>query len=79
MDWQQEQELLNETIARFPETFGLRNFPGVTFAISRGESFVNGAGEVMIYLVVKDGERWEAFAKGWEQELRANITPAPAP
>lgn len=69
-----EQKLakLKETIAKFPATFGLRQWSG-TFRISPGYSYINDNDEQMLYTeILKDGE-WVSFAKGTEAELRREI------
>lgn len=78
-----DQKLIDEVIATFPKTFGLRNFPDETFRISPMHSYFTGPGygegRLMLYTERKreDGS-WASFAKGTESELRANITAAPS-
>ena len=66
------QEKVDEVIARFPETFGIRAFPGKVFSISRFNSYWNGR-EVMLYTQRKEGDNWLDFCKGTERELSVQI------
>ena len=61
--------------AEFPATFGLRAFPGDLFRIDLKTSYLNDAGEVMLY-TQRRGERgdWLAFAKGSVLELKREAT-----
>lgn len=82
-------EAIDKAIASFPETFGLRGFPGDTFKIDRRDSFVS-QGRILLYthklmsddsLLSKEaGKRvWSAFSKGSIEELRrevVNVRPA---
>jgi hypothetical protein len=77
--WQETQDAINAAISRFPETFGLRAWPGDTFRISQGSSYLNDAGVPMLYTEVKRGNQWESFAKGTEQELQRTVVPLKAP
>lgn len=78
-----DQKLIDEIIATFPKTFGLRNFPNETFRISSRDSYFTGPGygegRLMLYTERKreDGS-WASFAKGTESELHSNITSAPS-
>lgn len=60
--------------AEFPETFGLRAFPGEKFRVSISASYVSD-GQVMLYTDVWSRARgeWQSFAKGTPAELRAQI------
>lgn len=78
-----EKKLIDEAIARFPELFGLRNFPDMKFRISSGNSYFVGPGEcggnLMLYTQCQrtvDGP-WLDFAKGTEGELRAQLVKLP--
>lgn len=81
-----ERETLKRIIATFPTTFGLRGFPGKTFQISETASYWTGGSRstLMLYTAIREGDKWSAFAKGTEQELRSQIcadpnAPAPKP
>lgn len=65
---------LSRAINEFPETFGLRAWPGDTFRISLDESYINDLGDVTIYLerMQKDGG-WKDFAKGSPEELKRDL------
>lgn len=74
---------IDAAIATFPETFGLRAFPGDTFKIERRDSFVS-QGRILLYthklmsensLLSKEaGKRvWSAFSKGSVEELRREV------
>lgn len=67
-----EYEQIEAAAAEFPETFGLKAFPGKVFRISLAASYVSG-GQVLLYTAIQDGDRWESFAKGTPAELRAQI------
>lgn len=63
-------------IARFPETFGLRAFPGETFRISQAASFLRDrrdAKSVQLYTQRLKGDTWLDFSRGSEPELRRNL------
>jgi hypothetical protein len=68
-------------IATFPETFGLRAFPGDTFRVSASASYFSGnggTGTLNLYTQRRNPDGvWCDFAKGTESELRAQITEAP--
>lgn len=65
---------LRDAIESFPEKFGLKGFPGKTFKISRHSSYINDAGEFMLYTMVDNGDgQWLDFAKGTPEELRREI------
>lgn len=75
-----ERKLFLEVKARFPETFGLRGFPGEVFRISDSSSYFNGPvfGPIENKALILYTERvyqgeWRDFAKGTESELRAQL------
>lgn len=68
-----ERARIDEAISIFPRTFRLRGHPGRVFEISRGASYLNDAGQVMLYVYVQDGSGWQAFAKGTVAELMAAV------
>lgn len=72
-----EQKIVDETIKQFPESFGLRAFPGQRFRLSRSASYFRGPGEavgLMLYTeVLKENGQWSDFCKGTIEELRRNI------
>ena len=59
--------------AKFPESFGLRGFPGQRFSINESASYESpfGSGNVMLYVFTEDGQ---AFSKGSPSELRREVT-----
>ncbi len=76
-----DQDLIDEVIATFPRTFGLRNHDGV-FRISSWDSYFTGPGRgegrLMLYTErLRDNGEWVSFAKGTESELHANIVKIP--
>jgi len=73
LTWQEEMTEVAEAIERFPDEFGLRNFPGKKFCIVQSASYY--AEEPMLYTYVWNEEsgKWLAFAKGTERELRREI------
>ena len=56
-------------IKTFPETFGLRAFPGRSFYISEVESYEAG-GELRLYVFTQEGL---AFSKASLEELRRDV------
>ena len=64
---------MNDVIKGFPETFGLRAFPGRTFRINPAQSYESG-GEFILYTDVQDGDGWLSFCKGTPSELQKEIT-----
>ena len=77
-----EQKKIDEAIARFPKTFGLRGYPDEVFRISKSASYFTGygaSGSLMLYTERKnDKGQWNDFAKGTESELRSNVVPIPS-
>jgi hypothetical protein len=76
-----DQDLIDEVIATFPRTFGLRNHDGV-FRISSWDSYFTGPGRgegrLMLYTErLRDNGEWVSFAKGTESELYNNIVKIP--
>jgi hypothetical protein len=72
-----DSEIIKDAMSRFPETFGLRAFPGETFRISEGASYLSQWGKaesLQLYTqrLCEDGV-WKDFAKGDEAELRRNV------
>jgi hypothetical protein len=77
---EQAREMVDQAIAEFPETFGLRAFPGDVFKLSSQASYVNDGGQVQLYTMIKKedaksptGYCWLSFAKGTANELRREI------
>lgn len=58
---------------RFSRAFGLRGFPGDTFRVNTMNSYIGDDGQLVIYTDRWDGSMWRAFAKGSEDELRAEM------
>jgi hypothetical protein len=83
----QDRGRINAAIAQFPATFGLRAYPGETFRIGIAQSYINDAGEIMLYTQRQTAGEWLDFAKGTAHELRLELvhlpaamsTPQPAP
>jgi hypothetical protein len=75
-----DQDLIDEVVATFPRTFGLRGHKGV-FRISAWDSFFTGPGpgqgRLMLYIAVRIDDKWVAFAKSTKEELRREIVPLP--
>ena len=70
---QEEQKVVADAVAKFPEEFGLRAFPGKRFKILRQQSYVS-EGVVMLYTGIRTGDRWECFCKGTVEELQMEVT-----
>jgi hypothetical protein len=72
-----DQNKIDAAIARFPATFGLRGFPGLTFRLCPSASYMAGPvfapTHVMLYTQVERDGEWCDFAKGTEAELRAQV------
>lgn len=64
---------LADTIAGFPDRFGLRGFPGDVFRCSATDSYVNDSGVVVVYTERLVDGRWYAFAKGSADEVRREM------
>lgn len=67
----------------FGTVFGLRAFPGESFRINRGSSYVSeygGERKVMIYVYRWDQQRdtWLAFSKGSPTECRSSFRSIPS-
>jgi hypothetical protein len=64
---------VKEAAAKFPETFGLRAFPGDRFTINERASYESprGSGNVLLYVYTQEGL---AFCKGSPAELRRQVT-----
>lgn len=58
---------------RFSHAFGLRGFPGDTFRVNTMNSYIGDDGQLVIYTDRWDGSMWQSFAKGSEEELRAEM------
>ena len=69
----EEKALIREAIARFPETFGLRAFPGQKFRISERASFFNTPQDLQLYVQCERGGEWLDFGRDCEAKLRAEI------
>lgn len=79
MTWTEQNEALDKACASFPETFGLRAYPGETFRVSRRASYWSDAGAPMIYTQRRHADGvWRDFAKGSPAELRGQIVKSPA-
>lgn len=66
-------EAVSKAAAKFPESFGLRGFPGQRFKINKAASYESpiNSGNVLLYVFTEDGK---AFSKGTPSELRREIT-----
>jgi len=64
---------VKEEVAKFPESFGLRGFPGQRFTLNESASYESpfGSGNVLLYVFTEDGL---AFSKGTPAELRREVT-----
>lgn len=74
--YDEHKKLVADTIAEFPERFGLRGFPGDVFRCSATDSYVNDAGSVTIYVERLSPQReslWLAHSKGSPAEVRAEL------
>ena len=60
---------IQEAIASFPATFGLKGFPGQTFSIKERSCYLS-SGQIMLYTVNAKGQD---FAKATPTELRKEI------
>lgn len=72
----EQLQIVKHAIAQFPKTFGLRAFPGKTFTIREGASYISNYPEsdtIYLYTFLND----QAFCKLTPDELRAEIMPAP--
>ena len=61
---------IRDEIAKFPETFGLRAFPGDRFSLNESASYVS-CGTLMLYVFTDEGQ---AFCKGTPAELQREVT-----
>ena len=79
--YNEQKQMVDAAMAQFPATFGLAAFPGDTFRISRGSSYVNDSRVVMLYTERLVNGEWESFVKGTVSELLKSIRPLnpPAP
>ena len=74
LTYAEQMHRLAAAAAKFPDTFGLRAFPGETFSVQRGACYWSQTHGVMLYTsVLREGE-WTAFCKGTPAELRLEIT-----
>lgn len=64
---------ISATIATFPESFGLRGFPGQRFTLNYRASYESpfGSGQIMLYVWTAEGK---AFCKASPEELRREVT-----
>jgi hypothetical protein len=69
-DHMNNAEKIRREAARFPETFGLRSFPGGLFTINESASYVDSDGVVQLYVYT---DRGKAFAKATVEELAALV------
>ena len=76
--YESQVKTVKDAVARYPDTFGLRNFPGDTFKIEAGASYYSDMYGVMLYTYRQtEPGRWAAFAKGTPEELLGQVVPAP--
>ena len=71
---EKQQAAIAKVIATFPETFGLRGYPDYVFRIGKRESYFSGD-TLNLYTQRLVKGKWVDFAKGSEDELRAQIVP----
>ena len=58
-------------LPQFPETFGLKAFPGDVFRINPDKSFSTYGGSPQLVLVVQRGEFWNDFSRCSPAELES--------
>jgi len=69
----EDARAIQDAARQFPAEFQLRALPGDTCAICASASYVNDAGQVMLYVFVKRHGAWMAYAKGTIDELRKAV------
>jgi len=74
MTFTEEVAAVAKAAAKFPGTFGLRAFPGLTFHIDVEQSYKAGD-NIQLYVFTEDGK---AFGKDTPELLRKEIVAAPA-
>ena len=74
LTYQERQDAITEAAAKFPETFGLRGFPGDRFRVSRAASHFAFGGVVLYTQMKCDDGVWRDFAKGTPAELHREVT-----
>ncbi len=82
MTWQEEQDVIKAAASEFPETFGMRAWPGEIFRINERSSYVQRFtnGKEVIQLVTQrlttvDGQhKWLDFGKGQPGEIKVELT-----
>ena len=66
MTYEQEQKMTADAVARFPARFGLRAFPGKTFRVSPGSSFVSeGVVQIVVQTLTTEEERKKYGLAEW--------------
>lgn len=74
LTYDEQIERVKQVCSTFPATFGLRAFPGDVFRVEPRDSYIHDTqGYVVLYTHIKKGDMWSGFAKGTEQELRAQM------
>lgn len=73
LNLKEQDQAIDDAVASFPETFGLKAFPNEVFSIIRSACYYWDGGGVMLYTyILRDGD-WKAFSKGTVEELRNEI------
>lgn len=68
------EKMVREAKAQFPEQFTMLGNRDKVFRISLAHSYVNDAGEVMLYTEVKSNKgEWLSYAKGTAAELNQYV------
>lgn len=73
---EQDKKKVEDAVAQFPATFGLKAFPGDVFRVSAQSSYMS-SGNVMLYTEIHKGDGWLSFAKGTVNELKGQIVALP--
>lgn len=75
LTYTERQDAIKREAEKFPETFGLRGFPGERFRVSLAASHFAFGGVVLYTQIKGDDGKWRDFAKGTPAELRREVTP----
>jgi hypothetical protein len=74
--WEQAQTEIKAAISKFPNTFGLRAFPGKVFRLSEASSYFSDE-TLYLYTEVQDRDSWLSFGKGTVSEVSSQIVQLP--
>jgi hypothetical protein len=64
---------LEDIVALFPPTFGLRGFPGRTFRINRSACWMEPGRPAQLVVEVQRGDAWVSWGKGTAVELDREV------